>query len=173
MLICVVGYATAICAVGAVLTPDSARGSLVISADGTVIGSRLIAQKFSEPRYFWPRPSAVDYNGAGAGGSNKSPTSTDLTDRATEIVAAYGATFDNPLPPELAAASGGGLDPHISEHAARYQASRVADARGLSQGEVEDLIRQHLFTPGGFMTSDRLVNVLELNIALDWLGTTK
>ena len=167
MLICVAGYAIVIWGVAHVLTPATAEGSLITSADGTVIGSRLIAQNFTQPRYFWPRPSAVDYNAAGAGGSNKSPTSSDLTERAKEVIAQYGATADNPLPPELAAASGGGLDPHISEHAALYQAPRVAQARGLPLAQVEDLIRQHAFAPGGFLTPDRLVNVLELNLALD------
>lgn len=166
MLICVAGYAGSIWAIGQVLTPATANGSLV-AVDGKVIGSRLIAQKFTEPRYFWPRPSAVDYNGAGAGGSNKSPTSPDLTARAGEIVALYGATAENPLPAELAAASGGGLDPHISERAALYQAGRVAGARGLPPSQVEDLVRSSAFSPGGFLTPDRLVNVLELNLALD------
>ncbi len=167
MAISVAGYAAVIWAAAQALTPATANGSLITSTDGTVIGSRLIAQKFTEPRYFWPRPSAVDYNAAGAGGSNKSPTSPDLTDRAKEIVAAYGATADNPLPPELAAASGGGLDPHISEHAALYQAPRVAEARGVSLEQIEALVREQDFRPGGFITPDRLVNVLELNLALD------
>ncbi len=171
MAICVAGYATVIWAAAQALTPATANGSLITSAEGTVIGSRLIAQKFTQPRYFWPRPSAVDYNAAGAGGSNKSPTSPDLTDRAKEIIAAYGATADNPLPPELAAASGGGLDPHISVHAALYQVPRVAAARGLSEAQVETLIRARAFAPGGFLTPDRLVNVLELNLALDQLSS--
>jgi K+-transporting ATPase ATPase C chain len=115
----------------------------------------------------------VDYNGAGAGGSNKSPTSMDVMKRGTEIVAQYGATAENPLPPELAAASGGGLDPHISEHAAMYQVARVAEARGLPQSQVETIINEHVFAPGGFMTPDRLVNVLELNLALDQLGPAR
>jgi K+-transporting ATPase ATPase C chain len=170
MLICVAGYAAVIWGVGQAIAPDTARGSLVTAADGTVIGSRLIAQKFTEPGYFWPRPSAVDYNAAGAAGSNKSPTSSDLTTRATEIVAAYGATPENPLPPELAAASGGGLDPHISEHAALYQAPRVAEARGIPQADVEKLIQENAFAPGGFLTPDRLINVLELNLALDQIA---
>jgi K+-transporting ATPase ATPase C chain len=131
------------------------------------VGSRLIAQKFTQPRYFWPRPSAVDYNGSGAGGSNKSPTNPDVTKRAKETVTQYAATSANPLPAELAAASGGGLDPHITERAALYQASRVATARGMPQADVDGLIRQHAFQPGGFLTPDRLVNVLELNLALD------
>ncbi len=168
MLICVAGYAAVIGAI-AQNTPTTAQGSLITATDGKIIGSRLIAQKFTKPEYFWPRPSAVDYNAAAAAGSNKSPTSPDLTKRAEEIISLYGASVENPLPPELAAASGAGLDPHISEHAALYQAKRVAEARGLPQPEVETIIRQHVFAPGGFLTPDRLVNVLELNLALDEL----
>lgn len=176
MLICVAGYATVIWGVGQVVTPDTANGSLITSADGTVIGSRLIAQKFTDPRYFWPRPSSAGkdgYDATSAAGSNKSPTSSDVTERARAILARYGAGPANPLPPELAAASGGGLDPHISEHAALYQAKRVAEARGLSQARVDAAIREHAFAPGGILAPDRLVNVLELNLALDTLGATQ
>jgi potassium-transporting ATPase KdpC subunit len=176
MLICVVGYAAVIWTIGRVLTPDPAEGSLVMSAEGKVIGRRLIAQNFKQPRYFWPRPSSAGkdgYDATSAAGSNKSPTSTDLAGRAREIVSRYRATAENPLPPELAAASGGGLDPQISEHAALYQAKRVAEARGLPQALVEGLIRDHVFAPGGFLTPDRLVNVLELNLALDQRGMTQ
>lgn len=167
MLITVVGYSMAILGLAQVIAPDTAQGSLMTSPDGKIIGSRLIAQKFTQPGYFWPRPSAPDYNASGAAGSNKSPTSSDLTDRATKTVAEYGATGEKPLPAELAAASGGGLDPHITEHGARYQAERVAQARGIPTSQVEALIQQVAFAPGGFMTPDRLVNVLELNLALD------
>lgn len=165
--ICVVAYSAVVLGFAQALTPATANGSLVTNTGGVIVGSRMIAQKFTQPRYFWPRPSAVDYNGAGAGGSNKSPTSTDLSDRAVEIVAAYGATMDNPLPAELAAASGGGLDPHITEHAALYQVPRVAQAREISAADVEALVRANSFAPGGILTPDRLVNVLELNLALD------
>jgi K+-transporting ATPase ATPase C chain len=167
MLICVVGYAFVIWSIAQVVAPETAQGSVITTADGKIVGSRLIAQKFTQPKYFWPRPSAVDYNGAGAGGSNKSPTSEDVKARATEIVGLYGATSANPLPPELAAASGGGLDPHITERAARYQAARVAQARGLPQSVVEAIIAEQAFRPGGFFTPERLFNVLELNLALD------
>jgi K+-transporting ATPase ATPase C chain len=159
--------------IGRIVTPSTAQGSLVTAADGKIIGSRLIAQKFTKPEYFWPRPAAVDYNASAAAGSNKSPTSPDLTKRAEEIIPQYGATAENPLPPELAAASGGGLDPHISEHAALYQAKRVAEARGLPLSQVETLIRDQAFAPGGFLAPDRLVNVLELNLALDKLKTAQ
>ncbi|SFB54040.1 K+-transporting ATPase ATPase C chain [Rhizobium sp. NFR07] len=167
MAICVGGYSAAVWAVGQAVTPDTAEASIITRADGTVIGSRQVAQAFTQPQYFWPRPSAVDYNGAGAGGSNKSPTSTDLTERATETVAAYGATPENPLPAELAAASGAGLDPHITERAARYQVARIAQARNILADQVEQVIDRNAFSPGGMFTPDRLVNVLEMNLALD------
>ena len=169
MAICVVGYATAVWAIAQAVNPDGANGHLIVSENGTVIGSRQVAQAFTQPRYFWPRPSAVDYNGAGAGGSNKSPTSTDVADRGREIVAAYGATAENPLPADLAAASGAGLDPHISEAGALYQVERVAEARNLTATQVEGLVRQQAFTPGGVLSTGRVVNVLELNLALDAL----
>lgn len=172
MLICVAGYATAVWAVAQAITPDTANGSLIVGQDGTIIGSRQVAQAFTEPRYFWPRPSAVDYDGAGAGGSNKSPTSPDVADRGREMVERYGATPENPLPADLAAASGAGLDPHISEAAALYQVARVAEARGLDQAQVEALIRRAAVSPGGFLTSDRIVNVLKLNLALDAMTPT-
>jgi K+-transporting ATPase ATPase C chain len=172
MLICVAGYTLVILGV-AQLVPLTAQGSLITSADGKVVGSRLIAQKFEQPKYFWPRPSAAGKEGwdaMSAAGSNKSPTSEDVAKRAKELVERYGATFENPLPAELAAASGGGLDPHISERAALYQAKRVAEARGLPLSQVEAMISERVFRPGLFLTPDRLVNVLELNLALDQLG---
>jgi K+-transporting ATPase ATPase C chain len=172
MLVCVVGYVSVILWI-AQFFPDTAQGSLITAVDGKIVGSRLIAQSFTQPGYFWPRPSAAGKNGydaTSAAGSNKSPTSADLAARATDLIARYGATAERPLPAELAAASGGGLDPHISEHAARWQAPRVAAARpGLSRARIEALIAEHAFAPGGFLTSGRIVNVLELNLALDEL----
>jgi K+-transporting ATPase ATPase C chain len=167
LLICVGFYAAVILGLAQAVTPATAEGSLITNADGTVVGSRLIAQPFTQARYFWPRPSAVDFNGAGAGGSNKSPTSPALTERGSEIVARYGATSANPLPAELAAASGGGLDPHISERGALYQAQRVAAARGIDKATVDALIEKSAFAAGGAFAPERLVNVLELNQALD------
>jgi K+-transporting ATPase ATPase C chain len=167
--VCVVGYAAVILGLAQAVTPGTANGSLITGPDG-LVGSRLIAQKFTEPGYFWPRPSAVDYNGAGAGGSNKSPTSPDLTTRAQGLIDQYGATPEHPVPPELVAASGGGLDPHISEHAARYQVARVAAARGVPASRIEELIQAEAFAPGGPLTGERIVNVLLLNLALDSLA---
>jgi len=170
MAICAGVYTAAVWGVAQALTPATAEGSLVAKPDGTVIGSSQIAQAFTQPGYFWPRPSAVSYNAAGAGGSNKSPTSPDLAARAAETVAAYGATPANPLPAELAAASGAGLDSHITERGALYQVPRVAQARGVPAAQIETMIRDRAFAPGGFVTPDRIVNVLELNLALDGMS---
>lgn len=170
MAICVVGYATLILGFAQAVTPKTANGSLVADASGRVIGSELVAQNFTEPRYFWPRPSAVDYNAEGAGGSNKSPTNPELTERAGETVARYGATSANQLPADLAAASGAGLDPHISLDGALYQIPRVAQARGISQEKVRALVEQNSYSPGGPLTSTQIVNVLTLNRQLDAAG---
>lgn len=169
MGICVVGYAAAVWAVAQAITPETANGSLITLEDGTVIGSRQVAQAFTEPGYFWPRPSAVDYDGGGAGGSNWSPTSDDVAQRGREIAAMFGATSANLLPADLATASGSGLDPHISEAGALYQVARIAEARALDPAEIEAIVRGAAYAPGGVMTSDRVVNVLELNLALDGL----
>jgi K+-transporting ATPase ATPase C chain len=167
MAICVAGYAALILLFAQTVTPATANGWLITDASGKIIGSEQIAQKFEQPRYFWPRPSAVDYNGAGAGGSNKSPTNPDLTERATETVTAYGASGDNRLPADLAAASGAGLDPHISLDGALFQVPRVAAARGMPEIEVRAMVEREAFSPGGPLTSTRIVNVLMLNRALD------
>jgi potassium-transporting ATPase KdpC subunit len=167
LLICVAGYTALILGFAQIVTPDTAEGSLIKDKDGKIIGSHLIAQSFTNQIYFWPRPSAVGYNAAGAGGSNKSPTSTNLTERAQQLIEQYGASIEKPLPANLAPASGGGLDPHITEHAALYQVERVAKARDLPLSQVEALVKKQAFAPGGALTPDRLVNVLELNLALD------
>lgn len=172
MAICVAGYSAAVWAFAQTVTPFTANGSILLDSAGNPIGSRQIAQGFSQPGYFWSRPSAVDYNAAGAAGSNKSPTSADLTTRAAEIVAAYGATPDNPLPADLAAASGAGLDPHISEAGALYQVPRVALARQLDPTRLTGLVKEQARAPGGVLSKGRIVNVLDLNRALDQLEAT-
>jgi potassium-transporting ATPase KdpC subunit len=169
MAICVAGYAGAVWAVAQAVTPQTAEGSLLYGENDDVIGSSQVAQAFTEPGYFWPRPSAVDYDGGGAGGSNWSPTSTDVADRGREIVEAYGATPDSPLPADLAAASGAGLAPHISEDGALYQVERIAETRGIDPDQVQALVAQQAFSAGAFLGPERIVNVLELNIALDAL----
>lgn len=167
--ICVVFYLRFMLSFAQIATPDTALASIITDAQGKPVGSRQVAQKFTKAEYFWPRPSAVDYNGASAGGSNKSPTSPELIERAKEIIAHYGATAERPLPPDLATASGSGLDPFITEAAARFQLPRVVGARGLKPTKIEPLLSAASTTPGGFLTGARIVNVLELNLALDAL----
>ena len=167
ILVCSGLYTTAVWAFAQAVTPDTANGSLIRDADGKVIGSVLIAQNFTSERYFWPRPSAANYNGAGAAGSNLSPTNPAVTERAQELIARHGASGERPIPPDLVTASGSGLDPHISLEGAIFQAPRVARARGLSEGILMDLIEKQ--AQQGGLSGFRYVNVLKLNIALDAL----
>ena len=135
---------------------------------GTLIGGALMGVVVAFPAIRSAiRSLAMAAKTAGAGGSNWSPTSDMVRERGTALVAAHGATPDNPLPADLATASGAGLDPHVSEAAALYQAARVAEARGVPIAQVEALIRGHATSPGAFLTGDRIVNVLEVNLALD------
>lgn len=167
LLICSVLYPLGIWAVAQTVVPNSANGSLITNSQGTVVGSSLIAQAFTSERYLWLRPSAVDYNGQGAGGSNLAPGSTLLKQRAIETVARYSATIERPLPADLATASGSGLDPNISLNAALFQAERIALARNIPRERVNALIAQHSSSIAGVLAPEMIVNVLEFNIALD------
>ncbi len=165
LLVCSGLYTGLVLAVGQALVPDIADGQLV-ERDGKVVGSRQVAQKFEAPHYLWPRPSAADYNGAAASGSNKSATNPELTERARAEIARHGATPARPLPAELATTSGAGLDPHLSLPAALYQAPRIAAARGVAVADVEKVMAgQTTMLP--LASGTRLVNVLETNLALD------
>lgn len=169
LFVCVVVYASLIFGLAQAFAPFRANGS-IIEVGGRAVGSELVAQNFTEPRYFWPRPSAVNYDAMGAGGSNLSPTSQTLAERAAETVARYGATVDKPVPADLVAASGGGLDPHISLAGALYQADRVAAARGIDVAVVRRLVQNAAVAPGGVLAPEPVVNVLQLNLALDRLA---
>lgn len=166
-------YPVVIALAAQVLFPQQANGSLVADS-GTVIGSSLIGQNMNnDPRYFWPRPSASDYDPLGAGGSNLAPTSATLRDRvqqrAADFIAAHGLPAGSQIPAEMLFASASGLDPHISPEAARLQIDRVAEARGLAREIVADLVEQHIEDPQlGFLGQAR-VNVLMLNLSLDAL----
>ena len=167
MLVCCIAYPAVILLAGRMLSPGSAEGSLLRDEQGRVIGSERIAQGFTRPEYFWPRPSAVDFDAAGAGGSNLSPASPDLRSRVEAALRDFDVSSQGPVPADLVAASGSGLDPDISLAAARYQAERVARARGVAVEAVLELVEAQARRPGGPLTPDRLVNVLQLNIALD------
>ncbi|MEW9572341.1 potassium-transporting ATPase subunit KdpC [Rhodanobacter sp. Si-c] len=154
--------------------PAQANGSLV-SKDGRPVGSTLIGQAFTAPKYFWGRPSATTpqaYNGTGSNGSNLGPTNPALTDAAKQRVAALQAADPGnraPIPVDLVTASGSGLDPDISPAAAQYQLARVARARGLPLAEVQALVARHTRGHQLGVLGEPRVNVLELNLALDAL----
>jgi K+-transporting ATPase ATPase C chain len=164
------GYHVVLWAVGQVAFPAQAEGSLIRRADGSVVGSRLIAQKFTRPEYFHPRPSGVDYKAASTGGSNYSPSNPDhlkaVQERLDAVTTQEGVAAGQ-IPSEMITASGAGLDPHIPPAAADLQAARVAAARNAPVDRVRELIRAHTEPPTfGFLGRAR-VNVLELNLALD------
>jgi potassium-transporting ATPase KdpC subunit len=147
-----------------------AEGSLIRRADGTIAGSRLIAQAFTRPEYFHPRPSGVDYNAAATGGTNYGPSNDDhlisVHARLDAIRQREGVAADQ-VPSEMVTASGAGLDPHIPPAAAMLQADRVAAARAVALDRVRDLIATHTEMPTLGILGRERVNVLELNIALD------
>jgi K+-transporting ATPase ATPase C chain len=166
-----VAYPLAVTAIAQGVFPAQAAGSLV-ERDGRVVGSALLGQSFTEPRHFWGRPSATSptpYNAANSGGSNLGPTNPALVEAVQARIAALRAADPQntqPIPVDLVTASASGLDPHISVAAARYQAARVARARGLAPAQVEALVVAHTESPWlGFLGEPR-VNVLALNLAL-------
>ena len=167
-------YPFVVTGLGQAIFPHQANGSLILK-DGKPIGSALIAQSFTDPKYFWSRPSATTpqpYNGTASTGSNLGPLNPALIDAVKpRIEALHAADPQNkaPIPVDLITASGSGLDPEESLAAADYQLPRVARARGLPEARVRALIAAH--TEGrllGFLGEPR-VNVLELNLALDAL----
>lgn len=155
-------YPLLITGAASILAPKAASGSLVVR-DGKIIGSSLLAQKTTDPKYFWPRPSAGDYATVSSAASNQGPTSAALVKAIGDRRAQFGAD----APADLLTASGSGLDPHISPAAAHHQASRVAEARKVPVAEIQALIDRLTEGPQlGFLGEPR-VNVLSLNLALD------
>jgi K+-transporting ATPase ATPase C chain len=167
-------YPMAVWAVARVAFPSQAGGSLIVDRDGVVRGSRLLAQGFSAPGYFHPRPSAAGANGYDAtasGGSNLGPTSQKLHDILKDRIAAYraenGLAPNDAIPADAVTSSGSGLDPHITPANAEIQAARVAKARGLDRERILRLVREHTSGPFAALVGEARVNVLELNLALD------
>jgi K+-transporting ATPase ATPase C chain len=155
-----------------VVFPNKANGSLIKDGD-LVIGSKLVAQQFSRPEYFHPRPSAAGdgYDAMASGASNLGPTSAKLIDRVRSAVAE--AVAENPeleagkVPVDMVTASGSGLDPDISPANAYAQVPRVAAARQMSEEEVMRLVEENTHERALGFLGERRVNVLELNLALD------
>lgn len=157
-------YPLAMTGVAQILFPRQANGSRIVE-HGKLVGSDLIAQKFENPKYFWPRPSAADYATVASGASNKGPTAADLRKSIDERREKFGAD----APVDLLTASGSGLDPHISPEAARLQIAHVAAARNMPTEKISALVDQTIESPQfGFLGEPR-VNVLRLNRLLDHL----
>lgn len=148
-------------------------GGETISVNGKVVGYSRVGQKFTEDKYFWSRPSAVDYNAAGSAGSNKGPSNPDYLAVVqaridTFLVHNPGVTKDQ-IPADLVTASGSGLDPHISVEAATIQIARIARLRNISTDKLQALVNEHIEGPYLGMFGPSRVHVLKLNIALDEL----
>jgi K+-transporting ATPase ATPase C chain len=158
--------------IGKAVFSNQAVGSLIVK-DGKPVGSTLIGQNFSDPKYFWGRLSATGlypYNGSASSGSNLGPLNPALTDAVKGRIEALKATDpDNklPIPADLVTASGSGLDPQISPAAAAYQVARIARARHLDAHIVEKLVTVHTEGRQWGVFGEPRVNVLQLNLALD------
>jgi len=167
--LCGLAYPTIGTAIGGVLFPAQADGSL-IERDGVIVGSALVAQPFADARYLMPRPSAVGYNPMAAGGSNLAPSNSALRERMKTEAAAIAEREGIPLtgvPVELVSASGSGLDPHLSPRAAEVQVARIARARGIGEETVRAVIAAHTESPWLGLFGQPRVNVFAVNLALD------
>lgn len=166
-LVLFVGYVMVLWGVAAVTQPNAGRAE-VLTLNDKVVGASNVGQQFTATNYFWSRPSAVDYDGSGSGGSNKGPTNPDylaeVSVRIDDFLAAHPTVERSAVPAEMVTASGSGLDPHISLASAMAQARRVADARGVTEGEIAQIVETVKEQP---LVGVPFINVLKLNIALD------
>ena len=154
------------------MSKGNGKGETVM-VDGKVVGYANIGQKFTDDKYFQGRPSAVDYNAAGSGGSNKGPSNADylktVQDRIDTFLVHNPGIAKASIPAELVTASGSVLDPHLSPAAAKIQVKRIAAIRHLDEGRLNDLVDQHTKKPLLGMLGTSTVNVLQLNVSLDKL----
>jgi len=173
-----IAYPLLVTGVGQAVFPRQAAGSLIVR-DGKPVGSSLIGQNFSDPRYFWGRPSAtapMPNNASASGGSNLGPLNPALVDAVKARIEALRAADPGntaPVPVDLVTASGSGLDPELSVAGALFQAGRVAKARNLPPRQVQELIERHAEGRWLGVLGEPRVNVLRLNLALDALGMSR
>jgi K+-transporting ATPase ATPase C chain len=172
-LICCGIYPLIVFGLSQALFHDKANGSLIVDQNGTVRGSKLLAQGFTDAKYFHPRPSAAGngYDAASSGGSNLGPTSQKLNDAIKDRIAAFraenGLKETDSVPADAVTASGSGLDPHISLQNADLQIPRVAKARGIAEEKVSELVQKNTDRRDFGVFGEPGVNVLEVNLALD------
>jgi len=168
LIICAVLYPLLIAGIGKA-TPGGGKGK-TLSVNGKVVGYELIGQNFTEDKYFWGRPSAVDYNPAGSAGSNKGPSNPDylkmVQDRIDTFLVHNPGVKKEEIPADLVTASGSGLDPDISPSSAYVQVKRIAAIRKLPEEKVKSLVDQHVEKPFLGLAPEK-VNVLRLNVDLD------
>lgn len=166
-------YALVLVGVAALFTPGHGNAR-TMSVDGKIVGAVHLGQSFTSAKYFWGRPSAVDYNAAGSGGSNKATTNAEYLDeiegRIDTFLAAHPYLERKDVPAEMVTASGSGLDPDISPRAAYVQVERVATVRGMSQADVRKIVADNTQGPFLGLFGPEKVNVLKLNVALDGHG---
>jgi K+-transporting ATPase ATPase C chain len=152
------------------LSTGKGKGETV-TVNNSVVGWKLLGQKFTDDKYFWSRPSAVDYNAAGSGGSNKGPSNPDylktVQDRMDTFLVHNPGIKKEEIPSDLVTASGGGLDPHISAEGAYVQVNRIAKARNILEDQIKILVGAHIEKPLLGLFGTERVNVLQLNIDLD------
>ena len=164
-------YPVAVTVLAQLFFPKEAGGSLLYDPDGNLTGSALIGQPFSDPKYFWSRPSATSgypYNPMASGGSNLGPTNKDLIDQISNRTDSLKSSgIQAPVPSDLVEASASGLDPHISLQSALVQVPRVARARNLSEDTLNALVVEHIENRQFGFLGEQRINVLELNLALD------
>lgn len=170
LLFCIllfVGYVLILRCVAFFTQPNRGEAEL-ITLNGNVVGAANVGQNFTESNYFWSRPSAVDYNGSGSGGSNKGVTNPDYLKEVEQRIETFLTNHPyldrSEVPSEMVTASGSGLDPHISPASARVQAERVALAREVDVAEINRLIDSLQQSP---VVGVEFINVLKLNVALD------
>jgi K+-transporting ATPase ATPase C chain len=172
-IICGGIYPAVVTGIVSVAFPRQAAGSFITDKNGRTIGSSLIGQPFSDPKYFWPRPSAATdfgYNPMGSSGSNSGPTNPDyLKTVGDRVKALHDTGITGNVPADLVEASASGLDPHITPESAKVQIARVAKARGMNEEELTRLVAAHTEGRQLGVLGEPRVNVLELNLKLDAL----
>ena len=165
-----IGYVLILRLTAKVASPNDGEAQ-VVELNGKVVGAANVGQIFTDSIYFWGRPSAVDYNGSSSGGSNKGPSNqeylADVENRINAFLEAHPYLERKDVPAEMVTASGSGLDPDISIRGAEVQIHRVAEARGMSEDQVREIVRKTIQNPWLGLFGTYKVNVLKLNVALD------